>query len=294
LAKQLRLPGFRQDQPRGGAVEAGREKKAKKAGWHLTLGLKETIFAGVGIVGLMMMSFALGALAGRGDIYRVAYSWGLMNPEPAKVAPWAFAPGLPSTAMPAASGTASAPTVAAPATPAVPAAAPPGPAAVPATPAPLAAKPDQAGPVTGAIVPAPAPESTKKKAKTGTLTRDQQSREEELRQVRQEMVKKFKFQNSFDTGPKPRLPKSKDQEKAHAKAQASQVQVAQFRNGKEAQAKVAELQKKGVKASLKKTKDAKGPLYIVCKPGNPAPAPGDKPAPKPDKSGAAIPTPKPQ
>ena len=62
-------------------METGRGKKGKKAGWHLTLGLKDAIFAGIGVVGLLMMSFALGALAGRGDIYRVAYSWGLLSPE---------------------------------------------------------------------------------------------------------------------------------------------------------------------------------------------------------------------
>ena len=67
-------------------METGRGKKVKKAAWHLNLGLIDVIFAGIGIVGLMMMSFALGALAGRGDIYRAAYSWGLLNPEPKPVA----------------------------------------------------------------------------------------------------------------------------------------------------------------------------------------------------------------
>ncbi|HEY9073699.1 MAG TPA: hypothetical protein VIN67_06160, partial [Desulfobaccales bacterium] len=62
-------------------METGRGKKGKKAGWHLTLGLKDAIFAGIGMVGLMMISFTLGTLAGRGDIYRAAYSWGLLAPE---------------------------------------------------------------------------------------------------------------------------------------------------------------------------------------------------------------------
>ena len=62
-----------------------------------------------------------------------------------------------------------------------------------------------------------------------------------MRQVRQEVVQKLKFQNSFDTGPKPRLPKAKD----HDKAQPTQVRVAEYRTSKEAQAKVAELHKKG-------------------------------------------------
>ena len=93
MRQQLRLPGFQKKQPGGGDVETGRGKKVKKAGWHLTLGVRDIIFAGIGLVGLLMMSFALGALAGRGDIYRAAYSWGLMTPDGAKVAQWVPAPG---------------------------------------------------------------------------------------------------------------------------------------------------------------------------------------------------------
>ena len=95
MRRQLRLPGFQKKQPEGGEVETGRGKKGKKAGWHLTLGVKDAIFAGIGLVGLLMMSFALGALAGRGDIYRAAYSWGLLTPDGAKVAQWMPAPGPP-------------------------------------------------------------------------------------------------------------------------------------------------------------------------------------------------------
>ena len=95
MRQQLRLPGFQKKQPGGGEVETGRGKKAKKAGWHLTLGVKDAIFAGIGLVGLLMMSFALGALAGRGDIYRAAYSWGLLTPDGAKVAQWMPVPGPP-------------------------------------------------------------------------------------------------------------------------------------------------------------------------------------------------------
>ena len=79
-------------------METGRGKKGKKAGWHLTLGVKDAIFAGIGLVGLLMMSFALGALAGRGDIYRAAYSWGLLTPDGTKVAQWMPAPGAPAVA----------------------------------------------------------------------------------------------------------------------------------------------------------------------------------------------------
>jgi hypothetical protein len=288
LRQQLRLPGFQQKEPKGGEVETGRGKKGKRGGWYLTLRLKDTIFAGIGVVGLMMMSFALGALAGRGDIYRAAYSWGLLNPEGAKVAQWAPAPGPPTVAPAAAPGPAAA-------SPAVAAAVVPAPTAAPAapSPAPVAAAPAPPAPVEGSIAPLPPPAAAnaKKKGKTGATHHDPKSREEELRQVRQEMVKKLKFQNSFDTSPKPRLPKSKDHEKTQAKAQASQVRVAQYRTDKEAQAKVAELQKKGVKATLKKTKDGKGTLYTVYKPG-PAPASAEKLAQKPKKSNEATSKPK--
>jgi hypothetical protein len=282
VRQQLRLPGFRQKEPIGGEVETGRGKKGKKAGWHWTLGLKDTIFAGIGVVGLMMMSFALGALAGRGDIYRAAYSWGLMNPDGAKVAQWTPPPGPPALAPVVAPGTATSPTATA--------AVAPAPAAAPAPPAPVtpAAKPEQPGPVTGSIAALPPPAAAKKKGSTGTTQRDPKAREEEMRQVRQEVVPKLKFQNSFDTGLKPRLTKSKD----HDKAQATPVKVGQYRSNKEAQAKVAELQKKGVKATLKQTKDAKGPLYTVYKPGSPAQPGAEKLVQKPEKSSNPAPKPK--
>ncbi len=287
MRQQLRLPGFQKSQPEGGEVEASRGKKGKKAGWHMTLGLKDAIFAGIGVVGLMMMSFALGALAGRGDIYRAAYSWGLLNPERAQIAQWAPAPGPPAVAPPAAPGTATTATTA----PGVA----PAPAAAPAPPAPVAAKPTRPTPVTGSIAPLPPPAAAKKKGKTGATHRDPKSREEELRQVRQEVVPKLKFQNSFDTGPKPRLPKGKEHDKAQAKAQPTQVRVAQYRTSKEAQAKVAELQKQGVKATLKTTKDSQGTCYTVYKPSNPAPAGPEKVVQKPEKKGGATPSkPKPE
>jgi hypothetical protein len=280
LRGQLRLPGFQEKQPKGGEVETGRGKKGKKAGWHLTLGVKDAIFAGIGLVGLLMMSFALGALAGRGDIYRAAYSWGLLTPDGTKVAQWMPVPGAPAVAPGGAPGTATSTTVASGVAPA--------PAGGPAPPAPVAAKPARPGPVTGSIAPLPPPAAAKKKGKTGTTHHDSKSREEEMRQVRQEVVPKLKFQNSFDTGPKPRLPKAKD----HDKSQPTQVRVAEYRTSKEAQAKVAELHKKGVKATLKKTTDSKGTLYIVYKPTSPASPGAEKVVQKPEKSGGATPKPK--
>jgi hypothetical protein len=282
VRRQLRLPGFQKKQPEGGEVETGRGKKGKKAGWHLTLGIKDAIFAGIGLVGLLMMSFALGALAGRGDIYRVAYSWGLLAPDGARVAQWMPAPGPPGVAPAGTPGTATSTTVAAAVTPA--------PAAAPS--APRAAAPARPGPVTGSIAPVPPPAAAKKKGKTetGTTHRDHKSREEELRQVRQEVVQKLKFQNSFDTGPKPRLPKAKD----HDKSQPTQVRVAEYRTSKEAQARVSELHKKGVKATLKTTKDSKGALYIVYKPTSPVQPAAEKIVQKPQKSSGAAPKPKPK
>lgn len=264
-------------------METGRGKKGKKAGWHLTLGIKDAIFAGIGLVGLLMMSFALGALAGRGDIYRAAYSWGLLTPDGAKVAQWMPAPGPPGVAPAETPGTATSTTVAA--------AVAPTPAAAPA---PGAAAPARPGPVTGSIAPLPPPAAAKKKGKTGTTHQDPKSREEEMRQVRQEVVQKLKFQNSFDTGPKPRLPKTKDHDKAQAKSQPTQVRVAEYRTSKEAQARVAELHKKGVKATLKTTKDSKGTLYIVYKPTSPIQPSAEKIVQKPEKSSGATHKPKPE
>lgn len=282
-------------------METGRGKKGKKAGWHLTLGLKDTIFAGIGVVGLMMMSFALGALAGRGDIYRAAYSWGLLSPDAPKVAQWMPPAAAPAVSPAAVPGTAAAPTASL--TPV--GAGTPAPGVVPATPpaaapSPVAAKPEPAPPVTGSIAPLPPPgpaataskKKDKDKAKPGSAARDHKSREEEMRRVRKEMVQKLKFQNSFDTGPKPKVPKAKDHDKLQAKAQPAHVKVAQYRTSKEAQTKVAELQKKGVKATVKTTKDASGTCYTVYK-SAPAPQPSvEKVAQKPDKSGGATHKPK--
>jgi hypothetical protein len=113
---------------------------------------------------------------------------------------------------------------------------------------------------------------------------------EELRQVRQEVVQKLKFQNSFDTGPKARLPKAKD----HDKSQPTQVRVAEYRTSKEAQARVAELHKKGVKATLKTTKDSKGALYTVYKTTSSVQPTAAKIVQKPEKSRGATRKPKPE
>jgi hypothetical protein len=278
-------------------VEKGRGKKSKKTGWHLSLGLKEIIFAGLGVAALMMMSFILGALAGRGDIYRAASSLGLVSPEGLKVAQWSASPevagGSPALSPAPESAPAPTPLAAVASTPGPAATTPPqAPATVP-VPVPLAAtKPERPAPVTGSVAPLspPVETATKKKEKTGPTQKDHKTKEEELRRVRQEMVKKLKFQNSFDTAPKARLPKAKEHEKAQAKAksQSVQVQVGQYRNEKEAQAKVAELQKKGINATIKKSKDSKGLLYTVSKSGSAPQADASKLAKKPPKSSSTA------
>jgi hypothetical protein len=276
-------------------VVTGRGKKGKKAGWHLTLGLKEIIFGGIGVASLMMMSFALGALAGRGDIYRAACDWGLMSPEKPRVAQWTPVNGVtgePAAAAPTAPGEATAPLNS------VPVAHAPAPALAPvAQSAPAAAaSPQREAPIAGSIAPLAPPvtaTTAKKKGKAGATHHDNKSREEELKRVRQEVAQKLKFQNSFDTLPKARLPKPKEHDKVQVKSgeiksPPTQVQVAQYRNSKEAQAKMAELHKKGIKATLKKTKDAKGTWYLVYKPESSPHTGSEKLAKKPEKSTGSI------
>jgi hypothetical protein len=75
-----------------------RGKKAKKGHWQLQVGLKELIFTGLGVAGLVMMSFALGTLTGRGDIYRVLHNWGLLAPDNGRALQiWHQAPPTSST-----------------------------------------------------------------------------------------------------------------------------------------------------------------------------------------------------
>lgn len=252
-------------------MEASRGRKGKKGRWQLALGLKEFIFAGLGLTGLIMMAFAFGVLAGRGDIYRVFYQWGLLSPEAAKVAQWPPPGVAPSAPLVAPTG----PAASTP-TPSLPAAPGAETASLPAPPA----------PVTGSLAPAPPAPAPPKKSKGSSLKQEQKAKEEELRKVRREVVSKLKFQNSLDTPAKPpRAPQKQKEKAAASKPQPSQVRVAQFRDAKAAQAKVAELGKKGIKATLKQEKDAKGPLYIVYKQVPPGPSQAEKLAQKPQKNG---------
>jgi len=271
----LKLPDNRRE-PEEGDVETGRGKKGKRA-WQLNLRLIDVICAGIGIVGLMCMSFFLGALAGRGDIYRAAYSLGLLSPaakQLVQITPQ-MAPALPAAEAPAAvpAGT--------------PTAAAPTPAAAPATSAASARSPHPA-PVTGAMAPLPPPAaaaSSKRKAKAAQAQHEQKARDEQLRQ-HQDVAKKMTFLNSFDSTPKP---SQKDKSKATAaKPQPTQVKVATYRDSKAAQAKMAELQKKGVKATVKQGKDDKGACYTVYRQAPAAPSKEtEKVAQSKEKTGGA-------
>jgi len=223
-------------------METGRGRSSKKP-WHLTLRLTEVIFAVFGMLGLLMTSFTLGVLAGRGDIYRVAYSLGLLVQEPQQAAQ-----GIPPLGlMPAPTQSAAA---LAPAVAPGPAAAVPAPAAAPAARAAAASRPSPPAPVTGSMVPLPPPAaavSARKRAARAAHAQEQKAREEQLRQ-HQDLAKKLTFLNSFDNNPKPALP---------------QIKVATYRDGKTARAKMAALQKQGIKATLRQGKDDQGAFYTV-------------------------------
>ncbi len=251
-------------------METGRGKSGKKP-WHLTLGLTELIFGTFGMVGLLMMSFILGVLAGRGDIYRAAYSLGLLMPE-ARQAAQVIPPLAPAPTQPvAALAPAGAPTLASPG---------PSPAAPPAARAAAAARPAQPAAVASSMVPLSPPAaatSPKKRAARAVHAQEQKAREEQLRQ-HQDLAKKLTFLNSFDTKPAP-----------------PQVKVATYRDGNAARAKVAALQKQGVKATLRQGKDDQGAYYTVFRPAA-TPKEPEKLAQGKDKAkpGSAGASPKPQ
>ncbi|MCL6622419.1 MAG: hypothetical protein K6T55_09990 [Syntrophobacterales bacterium] len=213
-----------------------RGKRGKKSAWQVSLGVRELVFTGLGLAGLMMMSFALGALAGRGDIFVLAHRWGLMGPEAARVAQ---APPLP--AVP----------------PQVAAVAPP--AAVPV--------PPSGNPAPAAPAPAAAPPAKKPAAKSPLAL--QKQKEEELRRLREQLARNMKFQNSQEQSrATAKSGKGKGKERDKSMAQQSSpapVTVARFRDKKAAQAKVAELQQQGQKVTLQEGRDQKGVYYAVMR-----------------------------
>ncbi|MFZ5450420.1 MAG: hypothetical protein ACOZF2_00905 [Thermodesulfobacteriota bacterium] len=235
-------------------MATGRGKKTKKPQWQLSLGMKQVIFGALGLTWMMMIIFILGVLAGRGDIYRWLSSWGLITPGPANIVQWSPPPEAPvATASPK---------------PVTPGPLAKLPAPVPSTSAP--APP----PITGAMAPAPGltPTPAKaapprvKKTKKGISHRDYKAQEAELRKLRREVAKKLVFQNTIGgetANSAHKSPKKKGKAVNSPKEPARRVRVAQFRNLKSAKTRMAELQKKGEKVTLKKGKDKKGIVYEI-------------------------------
>ncbi len=243
----------------------GRGRKQRKKGWQISLGVREILLTSLGIIGLMVMSFGLGTLAGRGEIYRVLQHWGLIKSElPKTLQPWEG----PAGALPA-PGVLPAPPPAQLVNEPSPAA--PNPEGVQAK----AAAPGGV-PVKGAIAALPDSAGAKKKGKASLGPRDkkwrEKAKEEELQKLRAEIASKLKFQNSLgSTTPKT----SAGTAKTKPKVSVTQIKVAQFRDPRAARAKLAEMQKRGEKVSLRQGTDAEGPFFAIYR-KVPAAAPAAK------------------
>jgi hypothetical protein len=231
-----------------------RGKKAKKA-WQMQLGIKELIFTGLGVAGLVMMSFALGTLAGRGDIYRVLHNWGLLGPDSGKAGQiWYQAPPPPAAPVVALSSPA------------------PQEAPTPAKPAPphahTADKASTSAPVKGSIAAPPNPLQAKKKSPR----QEAKAKEDKLEKIRREVASKLKFQNSLDlaatrgtsSGEKSKKGSDKEQT-ATLKSATSQVIIVKYRNANQARARLAQMQKQGEKVILKEGKDHEGQYFAICR-----------------------------
>jgi hypothetical protein len=231
-----------------------RGKKAKKA-WQMQVGIKELIFTGLGVAGLVMMSFALGTLAGQGDIYRVLHNWGLLGPDSGKAGQvWYQPPPPPSPPVVALSN--SAPQEASP--PAKPV--PPLEHAADKAPTPAPRKGSSAAP--------PNPVQAKKKSPK----QEAKAKEDKLEKIRREVASKLKFQNSLDLaatrGMSPGEKSRKSSDKEHTatlKSATSQVIIVKYRNAGQARAKLAQMQKQGEKVVLKEGKDHEGQYYAICR-----------------------------
>ncbi len=247
-----------------------RGKRGKASGWQVSLGVKQVFLAVVGIAGLVLVSFTLGILTGRGEMYRFLGRWGIISPEAVKaIQPWlppqvggpaAMPPAL--MAIPTQSNSSPVPQ---------PAAA--SPAGAPAQTVPTAGQTPVKGLITAPptlVVPQPSP-----KTKTAKTRQERQSKEktkeEELRRMRTEVAPKLQFQNSLDSSsPKPahqtHKAKAKGKEKEHlatARSSSSLVRVAKFRDRGRAKAKAEELKKQGEKVTLKEGKDQEGAYFIL-------------------------------
>jgi len=244
-----------------------RGRKGKKSKWQITLGPKELIFAGMGLTGLIMLSFALGTLAGRGDIYRVLHNWGLLGPEAGKVVQvWPAASQPPATPA------------ALPLAPSPQEAAPPPPAS--STQALLSPSPALA-PVEGAVTAPATPSHFRKKP-----GKSESSSKDPLEKLRREVAPRLKFQNSLDpttrkTGRSPDSAKKtpdKGEKASLGKSGFTQIFVAKYRDGNQAKNQLAKMRSKGERVTLKEGKDNEGQyfaLYREIPAGNP-PAPAEK------------------
>ena len=234
-----------------------RGRKAKKAKWQLQLGIKELIFTGLGVAGLAMMSFALGTLAGRGDIYRVLHNWGLLGPDSGKaVQIWRQTPPPPPTPVAAQAERPPEEATAPPPAPAKPA--PPQTRAADQTP--------KSPPVKGHIAMPPSPPQTKKTSPKP----DARAKENKLEKIRREVASKLKFQNSLDLAatrkshPAAETKKAPDQKPTAASgASTSQVVVAKFRDVDRAKARLTQMRQQGEKVVLKEGKDNEGRYFAI-------------------------------
>lgn len=232
-----------------------RAKKGRKAQWELHLGLRDLIFAALGITGLVMLSFALGTMAGRGDLYRLLVNWGMLKAENQPFpAPWpASTVSLPvvsapnpavnvSPAEPSSPALASVPAPVQPHPPSPPVPAQGPPAAVPASPA-QGKKPQPVSPDKG----------------------------DKLENIRREVANKLKFQNSLDPAATRKAGEA-GKPRDTAKGQPGMVLVAKYRDGAQARQKLAQLQKQGEKVLLREGKDGEGGYFALYRQVTPGPA----------------------
>lgn len=226
-----------------------RGKRSKKTKWQLKLGVKELIFTALGVAGLAMMSFALGTLAGRGDIYRVLHNWGLLSSDRNAVQMWGQGPAPPAA-------------------PVAPLASRPGPQ-VP-EPKNLTGSSPKFPPVAGDIVAlpkTPSPAAPKKSTKPAV-----KANPDDLEKIRRQVASKLKFQNSLDLAATRKRPPAGEAKKGNDKkattvsrTATSLMIVAKFRNLNRAQLKLSQMRQQGEKVVLKQGKDADGRYFAICR-----------------------------
>ncbi|MGQ9688231.1 MAG: hypothetical protein ACUVXF_05510 [Desulfobaccales bacterium] len=247
-----------------------RGRKAKKAKWQVQLGVRDLIFTGLGMAGLVMLSFALGIMAGRGDLYRLLCNWGLLSPDHSKVfQTWQPVPTTPAPTTPVAAVSEEAS--------AEPAAQekPPPSAATPQAPS------HPPAPVKGTIAEPLNPLQAPKKTPPQTP-----AKENKVEKIRQEVAKKLRFQNSLDLSTSRAAPASpkgrKGDDKEASKPSTTPVLVAKFRDAARARGKLAQMQKQGEKVYLKEGKDGEGNFFALYRQVGAAPSKPPQVAQKPE------------